>query len=424
MTPKKKNTRASPATTTTTTTPVTNAQVKAFIDQGIADVLEAHDTDRSMNGDDGHNSRTCSRRTEQTARECTYTDFLKCQPLNFKGTEGVVGLMQWFKKMETVFHINNCTVICQIKFATCTLQGIALTWWNSYVMTVTHDVAYAMTWKTLKKMMTDTYCPRGEMKNLDIEMWNFKVKDEIDKYVGGLPDMIHESVMASKPNTMHNAIEFSLELMDKKIRTLVERQAKNKRKVDNYNQAQQQLPKRRNVAQAYTAGTGQRKEYAGTLPLFNKWDYKSNYLELNNQNHGNQAKGTEACGMVYTLGGGEIDQDPNNIADEIEALKRKLLVPSCFVIFGLEPSSLSFDFFSSSKIFKSLSFCHDRLCCFAILCLDHYAHTFHHLESLLTISLDRLDILKEDLVYQSLQKSFSLCLSFLDSGILMLSMSL
>ncbi|GJT68274.1 hypothetical protein Tco_1019754 [Tanacetum coccineum] len=39
------------------------------------------------------------------ARECTYQDFLKCQPLKFNRTEGVVGLTRWFEKMETVFHI-------------------------------------------------------------------------------------------------------------------------------------------------------------------------------------------------------------------------------------------------------------------------------------------------------------------------------
>nr|GEV10984.1 hypothetical protein [Tanacetum cinerariifolium] len=91
------------------------------------------------------------------------------------------------------------------------------------------------------------------------------------------------------------------------------------------------------------------------------------------------------------------------------------LVPSCFVIFDLEPLSLSFDFVFTSETFKSLSFSLDRLCHLAVLCVDQHAHTLHHLESLLTIFLDRLDILKEDLVYQSLQKSLSLCLSFLDS---------
>ncbi|GKA06210.1 hypothetical protein Tco_0685434 [Tanacetum coccineum] len=58
----------------------------------------------------------------------------------------------------------------------------------------------------------------------------------------------------------------------------------------------------------------------------------------------------------------------------------------------LTPLSLSFDFVFLSEIFKSLSFCLDRLCHLAILCLDQHAHTLHHLESLLTISLDRLDI--------------------------------
>ncbi|GKC53257.1 hypothetical protein Tco_1076002 [Tanacetum coccineum] len=73
------------------------------------------------------------------------------------------------------------------------------------------------------------------------------------------------------------------------------------------------------------------------------------------------------------------------------------LVSSCFAIFDLEPLSLSFDFVFMSEIFKSLSFCLDCFCRRAILCLDQHAHTLHHLESLLTISLDRLDILKEDL---------------------------
>ncbi|GJY18842.1 putative reverse transcriptase domain-containing protein [Tanacetum coccineum] len=147
--------------------------------------------------------------------------------------------------METVFHISNCTVENQIKFATCTLLGSALTWWNSHVNTVGHDVAYAMTWTNLKKKMTDKYCLRGEVKKLEGEMWNLKVKgtdvvgynqrfqelalmcarifpeesDKIEKYVGGLPDMIHGSVMASKPKTMQDAIKFTTGLMDKKIRS-------------------------------------------------------------------------------------------------------------------------------------------------------------------------------------------------------------
>ncbi|GJZ36962.1 reverse transcriptase domain-containing protein [Tanacetum coccineum] len=170
-----------------------------MINQGVTAALAAHDANRSTNGDDNHVSGTCVRRTERVARECTYPDFMKCQPLNFKGTEGFFKLIQWFEKMET---------------------------WNSHVRNIGHDVAYAMNWTDLKKKMTDKYCPRVEIKKLEAELWNLKVKesDKIERYVGGLPDMIHRSVVASKTKTMQEAIEIATELMDKKIHTFAERQ--------------------------------------------------------------------------------------------------------------------------------------------------------------------------------------------------------
>nr|GEX01978.1 hypothetical protein [Tanacetum cinerariifolium] len=81
--------------TTTTITSMTDAQIKALITQGVVDALAKIKANRtSRNGDDNHDSGTGSRWTERAARECTYIDFLKCQPLNFKGTQGVVGLTQ------------------------------------------------------------------------------------------------------------------------------------------------------------------------------------------------------------------------------------------------------------------------------------------------------------------------------------------
>ncbi|GJR79502.1 hypothetical protein Tco_0150287 [Tanacetum coccineum] len=69
------------------------------------------------------------------------------------GTEGVVGLTRWFEKMESVFSISNCPATSQVKFATCTLQDDALTWWNAHVKTTTTEAAHAMTWAALKKMI-------------------------------------------------------------------------------------------------------------------------------------------------------------------------------------------------------------------------------------------------------------------------------
>nr|GFA14405.1 hypothetical protein [Tanacetum cinerariifolium] len=91
------------------------------------------------------------RRQAPPAREYTYQDFMKCEPLYFKGTEGVVELTQCFERMETVFRISNYTVENQIKFVTCTLLESALTRWNSHLTTVGPDVAYAMTWIDLRK---------------------------------------------------------------------------------------------------------------------------------------------------------------------------------------------------------------------------------------------------------------------------------
>nr|GEV40651.1 hypothetical protein [Tanacetum cinerariifolium] len=219
--------------TVATTTPMTDAQIKALISQGVADALAKHEANRSRNGDDSHDSGSDGRWRMPVARECTYTNFLKHQPLNSKGN--------------------------------------ALTWWNSHVRTVSHDVAYAMTWKTIKKMITDKYFPK-ELA-LMCGMMFIEESDEVEKYVGGLPDMIQGSMMASKPKKMHDAIEFATELMDKKIRTIAEHQVENKRKFEDTsrnNQNQQQPFKTYNVARAYMAGPGEKQPYGGSKPLCHK----------------------------------------------------------------------------------------------------------------------------------------------------------
>nr|GEX10171.1 putative reverse transcriptase domain-containing protein [Tanacetum cinerariifolium] len=197
----KRTTRANPPTTTNiTTTTVTDAQHKGLIEQGVNATLAARDVDRNTNEDDSHVSRTC---------------------------------------METVFRISNCSVENQIKFSTCTLLGSALTWWNSHVMTVGPDVAYAMTW---------------ELALLYVRMFLEESK-KIERYVGGLPDMIHGSVVASKPKTMQEAIEMATELMDKKIRTFAECQTETKI-MQGDNQQQHQQNKRQNTGRTYAAVFG------------------------------------------------------------------------------------------------------------------------------------------------------------------------
>ncbi|GJY76175.1 reverse transcriptase domain-containing protein [Tanacetum coccineum] len=155
------------------------------------------------------------------------------------------------------------------------LEGAASTA-NSHMKTVTQDVAYAMDWKALKKMMTIKYCPRGEIKKLEIELWNLKVKEEVEKYVGGLPDMIWGNVISYQPKTMEKAIEFANDQMDQKVITITERQTEQNRKLEfnaGNNQGHQQQNKRQHTGRAYTAGTGEKREYTGSLPLCIKCNY-------------------------------------------------------------------------------------------------------------------------------------------------------
>ncbi|GKC28806.1 reverse transcriptase domain-containing protein [Tanacetum coccineum] len=211
----KRATGSTPAATAATTS-VTNARLQAMIDQGVTTALAARDANRSTNGDDSHVLGT--------------------------DTEGVVELIQWFEKMENVFSISNCSVENQIKFSTYTLLA------------------------DLKKKMTDKYYSRVKIKKLEAKLWNLKVKgtdvigynqhfqelallcvrmfpkesDKIERYVSGLPDMIHGSVVALKPKIMQEAIEIATELMDKKICTFAECQTENKRKQDDNHQQPQQ----------------------------------------------------------------------------------------------------------------------------------------------------------------------------------------
>ncbi|GJW26606.1 reverse transcriptase domain-containing protein [Tanacetum coccineum] len=110
------------------------------------------------------------------ARECTFQDFLKCKPQNFSGTEGIVGLTRWFGKMETMFNISNFPAKCQVKYATCILQDNALTWWNTHKRTIGVDVAYAMKWAGLMRLITEVYCPSNEIQKMETELWNLTVK--------------------------------------------------------------------------------------------------------------------------------------------------------------------------------------------------------------------------------------------------------
>ncbi|GKF16165.1 reverse transcriptase domain-containing protein [Tanacetum coccineum] len=183
---------------------------------------------------------------------------MKCQPLNFKGTEGVVGLIRRFEKMERVFHISNYPENYQVKYATCTLLNSALTWWNIHKRTIGTDAAFVMSWRELMKLMAEVYCPRNEIQKMESELWNLTVKnndldaytqrfqelimictkmvpeeeDRVEKFIGGLPDNIQGNVIVAEPTRLQDAVRIANNLMDQKLKGYAMKNVENKRRLE------------------------------------------------------------------------------------------------------------------------------------------------------------------------------------------------
>ncbi|GJT86305.1 reverse transcriptase domain-containing protein [Tanacetum coccineum] len=205
--------------------------------------------------------------------------------------------------METVFHISNYPEKYQVKYDMCTLLNSALTWWNCHKRTIRIEAAYAMSWAELMKLMKKVYYPRNEIQKMETELWNLVVKgndltayyrrfqelvllctrmvpneeENVERFVGGLPDNIQENVIAAEPTQLQDAIRTANNLMDQKLKGYA-RSPENKRRLENNprdNRGQQpvfkwQNVKGHNVARAYTAGNNEKKGYVGSLPYCNK----------------------------------------------------------------------------------------------------------------------------------------------------------
>ncbi|GJX47021.1 reverse transcriptase domain-containing protein [Tanacetum coccineum] len=171
---------------------------------------------------------------------------MSCQPFNFKGTKGVVGLIRWFERTESVFSRSNCTEDCKVKFATGTLTEEALSWWNSFAQPIGIEEAYKITWSEFKKLLIKKYCPRTEVKKMEDEFYNLTVKGNdlktyvrrfqefailcptmvpnfeklMEVFIGGLPRSIEGNVTALKPQTLEEAITITKRLMDQDLALL------------------------------------------------------------------------------------------------------------------------------------------------------------------------------------------------------------
>ncbi|GJR97755.1 reverse transcriptase domain-containing protein [Tanacetum coccineum] len=188
-----------------------------------------------------------------------YKEFISCQPFCFNGTEGAVGLIRWFERTESVFSRSRCAEENKVTFATGTLTDDALSWWNAHAQPMGIEQANQITWTELKRLLTNKYCPRTEIKKMEDEFYGLTVNGSdlktyirrfqelaflcpnmvpnseklMEAFIGGLPQSIEGNVTASKPQTLEEATNIAHRLMDQIIkRNSVQETNDHKRKID------------------------------------------------------------------------------------------------------------------------------------------------------------------------------------------------
>ncbi|GJX09492.1 putative reverse transcriptase domain-containing protein [Tanacetum coccineum] len=208
-------------------------------------------------GNDARGSRPVrGQDTTPVVRECTFAGFMKCNPTVFR--EG--------KK---------------VKFNAATLQGPALTWWNSKVAIMGLDTVNQMPWTEMKQLMTAEFCPIEEIQRMEHGLWNMRVKEynivaytqrfnelalmcprmvepesvKVDAYIRGFSENIKGEVTSSRPTNLNEAENFQSG----------NNSGKSNHK-DNSRQSSQNNQKQGN-ARAMTTALTERKVSSGSLPV-------------------------------------------------------------------------------------------------------------------------------------------------------------
>ncbi|GKF56142.1 reverse transcriptase domain-containing protein, partial [Tanacetum coccineum] len=171
-----------PKRTSTSETPaITLAAIQQLIADGIAAALEAQTATMASASNPNRNTGPTKNPVAKTGN---YKEFVNCQPFYFNGTEGVVSLIRWFERTESVFSHSNCAEENKVTFATGTLTNDALSWWNSYAQPIGIDQANQITWTKLKRLLTNKYCPRTEVKKMEDKFYNLTVKgNDLKTYI-------------------------------------------------------------------------------------------------------------------------------------------------------------------------------------------------------------------------------------------------
>ncbi|GJQ91403.1 reverse transcriptase domain-containing protein [Tanacetum coccineum] len=276
--------KMAPKMTSTSATPaMTQDAIRKLVADSVSATLEAQAATMANT-----NNTNTGPREALVARKCSYKVFMSCQPFNFKGTKGAVGLIRWFKRTESIFLRSNCTEDCKVKFATGTLTEEALSWWNSFAQPIGIEEAYKITWSEFKTLLIKKYCPRTKELAVLCPTMVPNYDKLIEVSIGGLPRSIEGNVTASGPQTLEESITITQRLMDQVTkhnsvqgtndhkrkfddrRTLTNNNYQNIRNKNNNhnNNHQQQQNRRQETVRAYAAAPTENSSYTGSFPLW------------------------------------------------------------------------------------------------------------------------------------------------------------
>ncbi|GJS23224.1 putative reverse transcriptase domain-containing protein [Tanacetum coccineum] len=251
--------------------------VRKIVEKRMAKAIEEYEKTRAESNNAGRSRSTNTGETvAPEVQGCTYKIFMNGKPHSFNGTEGVVRLKRWFEKMEQVFEICKCAEYDKVKFAMCTFEGRALTWWNRNTLTLKGDDIEAYNNRSHELVLM---CP--ELVSTE--------KKKIEKYIRGFPERIKGNVTSSKPATLHKAINMAHELVEQSIQGRAARIVKsNKRRWEDHqsntnnnnpnknnnrnrnNYHHQQQNRRQEAARVYVVALAEGRGYVGNLPRCNR----------------------------------------------------------------------------------------------------------------------------------------------------------
>nr|GEX14057.1 putative reverse transcriptase domain-containing protein [Tanacetum cinerariifolium] len=238
-------------------------------------------TTQRQNGNGG-NGNGDGRGDRPAARECTCQDFMKCQPLSFKGTEGVVGLIRWCEKMETMFQINNCPERYQVK--------------------------------ELMKLMTEVYYPRNEIQKMETELWNFPVKNnDMATYTQRFQEltMMCTKIVSDEEDRVEKFIGGALPYCN---RCKLHHEGQCTIRCHNCRRIRHQTRDCRSVMAVTTQGTlGLNQKVVTCFECGAQGHYRKNCPKVKNQNCGNKERVPKARGKAYVLGGGDANPGSNTV---------------------------------------------------------------------------------------------------------------